>query len=136
MYNVPIAIVGFYTGLCGLILLWLTVATVKLRGKYKISLGDGGNAHMQRIMRGHVNAIENMAIILILLLIMAALNTPVYVLHGFGIAIVVSRAMHAHHFIQEDAARWTRFYSSVATVTILLLASIGLIGHSLATMLG
>ncbi len=136
MPDLSIAIVGFYAGLCGLILLWLTAATVKLRGKYKISLGDGGNAHMQRIMRGHSNAIENMAVILILLLIMAALGAPGYILHGFGIAIVVSRAMHAHHFIQEDAVRWTRFYSSVATVFILLFASVGLIGHSLLTLLG
>lgn len=131
MDTAAFAIVGLYTGLNALILLWISAATSGLRGKYKVSIGDGGNKHLQRIMRGHANAVENIAIMLLLMIIMAALGTPGYILHGFGIALTASRFFHAYHFIQEDAPRWQRFYSSVVALVTLLAAAAGVIGHSL-----
>ncbi len=133
--NASIAIIGLYAGLCALILLWISAKTSTLRQKYRVSVGDGGNKHLHRIMRGHSNAVENMSIILILLIIMAAMGSPSYVLHGFGAALVISRFFHAWHFIQEDAPRWQRFYSSVATLLIILTAAIGVITHSLVILL-
>ena len=128
------AIVGLYAGLSALILLWLSTATVQLRAKYKISIGDGDNTHLKRIMRGHVNALENMLIVLILMLAMAGMGAPASVLHGFGVVLVVSRLVHAHHFIQEDAAGGTRRYSMVANYALILIGSLGIIGHSLLSM--
>jgi len=134
MNTISFAIVGLYAGLNALILFWITLKTVALRGKYKVSIGDGGNKHLYRIMRGHSNAMENIMIVLIMMLIMAALGTPAYVLHGFGLALTISRLMHAYHFIKEDAARWQRYYGSVIAVIILLAAAVGIIGHSLVIM--
>ncbi len=135
MSTTSFAIVGLYTGLNALILLWISTVTSGLRGKYKVSVGDGGNKHLHRIMRGHANAVENIAILLLLMIIMAALGTPGYILHGFGLALTISRFFHAYHFIQEDAPRWQRFYSSVVTLIILLAAAAGVIGHSLLVIL-
>ena len=129
--NAAFATVGLYAGFCALILLWLTASTIKLRARYKVSIGDGDNKHLRRVMRGHANAVENMSIVLIMMLVMAGLGTPNYVLHGFGLVLVAARALHAHHFIQEDAPRWTRYYPSVASVFLLLGGGIGVIGHSL-----
>ena len=131
MTETSFAIVGIYAGLCALILLWISFATIKLRRILKISIGAGGNAHMYRIMRGHSNAVENMTILLILMIVMAGLGTPDYILHGFGLALVITRAMHAHHFIRSDAPRWTRFYSMVINQTLIVAGAIGVIGHSL-----
>ena len=66
MSTTSFAIVGLYTGLNALILLWISTVTSGLRGKYKVSVGDGGNKHLHRIMRGHANAVENIAILLLL----------------------------------------------------------------------
>jgi uncharacterized membrane protein YecN with MAPEG domain len=134
MNTISFAIVGFYTGLNALILLWITMKTIALRAKYKVSVGDGGNNHLHRIMRGHSNALENIMIVLIMMVIMAVLGTPSYVLHGFGLALTISRMMHAYHFVQEDAARWQRYYGSVISVLLLLAAAVGVIGHSLVIM--
>ena len=136
MDTLSIAIVGLYTGLNALILIWIFTKTVGLRGKLKISIGDGDNKHMQRIMRGHANAVESMSIVLILLLVMAALGTPALVLHGFGLVFTFSRLIHAWHFIQEDAARWQRFYGAVLTLAVTLVLAIGVIGHSIIIMMG
>ncbi len=101
MNTVSFAIVGLYAGLNALILLWISLATISLRSKYKVSIGDGGNKHLERIMRGHANAVENIVIVLILLIIMAALGTPSYVLHGFGIALTAARFFHAWHLFRR-----------------------------------
>ena len=135
MDTLSIAIVGLYTGLNALILFWLSAATIKLRGKYKISIGDGDNKHMFRIMRGHANAVENISIVLLLLLIMAALGTPALVLHGFGLVFTFARLIHAWHFIQEDAARWQRFYGTLLSLIVTLVLALGVIGHSIIIMM-
>ncbi len=136
MNTLQFAVVGFYIGLNALILLWLTMGTIRLRGKYKISIGDGDNKHMFRIMRGHANAIENMGTVLLLMLIMAALGTPSIVLHGIGIVFTFARLIHAWHFIQEDAARWLRFYGTLLTLIVTLVLALTVIGHSIIIMMG
>ncbi len=134
MNTALIAIVGLYAGLNALILLWLAFATIGLRAKHKISIGNDGNKHLERTMRGHANAIESMGIVLTLLFIMAVLGTPALVLHGLGLAFTLARLAHAWHFIQEDAPRWQRYYGTVITLIVILLAAVGTIGHSLLIM--
>lgn len=125
-----IAIVGLYAGLNTLILLWIATATGQLRAKYKIAIGDGGNPHMTRILRGHANAMENVPMAIILMLVMAALNAPIFVLHGFGIALTLGRACHAMHFIKEDAPGWQRALGASLSMLVLALAALGVIGHA------
>lgn len=43
MNTTSFAIVGLYAGLNALIILWLSLVISKLRRKYKVSIGDGGN---------------------------------------------------------------------------------------------
>lgn len=136
MDTLSIAIVGLYVGLNALILIWLSTSTIRLRGKYKISIGDGDNKHIFRIMRGHANAVENMCVVLFLLLIMAAIGTPVLVLHGFGLVFTFARLIHAWHFIQDDAPRWQRYYGTLLTLIVTLVLALGVIGHSIIIMLG
>ncbi len=93
------ATVGLYAGLKALALLWLALSTASLRGKHKVSIGDGEVKHLKRVMRGHANAVENIAILLILMLVIAALGTLVFLLHGFGILLTVNRLFHGWHFI-------------------------------------
>ena len=52
--------VGIYAALNMAVLLWIAIETGRLRGKHKVSVGDGGVKHLIRINRGHANAVENM----------------------------------------------------------------------------
>ena len=65
--------VGIYAALNMALLIWIAMATSRLRVKYKVSIGDGDIKHLTRIIRGHANAIENMPIFLIMLVV--ALHT-------------------------------------------------------------
>lgn len=128
------ATVGIYAGLNALVLLWIAVATGRLRQRTRIFIGDGGNQHMIRILRGHANALETIPIALILMLLMAAFGTPTWVLHLFGIALTVGRVLHAMHFIAEDAPGWQRALGALLSMLVVAIAALGVIGHAIALL--
>ncbi|MEE8439509.1 MAG: MAPEG family protein [Micropepsaceae bacterium] len=130
-----IAVVGLYAGLNTLILLWIAASTGKLRAKHKVSIGDGGVLHLTRILRGHANAMENVPMALILMLVMAGLQTPVFVLHGFGIVLTIGRFCHAMHFIKEDAPGWQRALGATTSMLVLGLGALGVIGHAVVRLI-
>ncbi|MCR9235165.1 MAG: MAPEG family protein [Alphaproteobacteria bacterium] len=124
-----IAAVGIYAALCAFILFWLGNSTGALRRKHRVAVGDGGNKHLIRIMRGHGNAAENIPITLIMLAIAAMIGTPVFVLHILGILFVLGRILHAWHFIQDDAPGWQRFVGFGLSALVTLVLALGLAGH-------
>lgn len=126
-----LAAVGIYAALCAFILIWLGNSTGSLRRKHRISIGDGGNKHLIRAMRGHANASENMPITLIMLTIAAIIGTPIFVLHILGLLFVVGRILHAWHFIQEDAPGWQRFIGFGLSALVTLVLALGLAGHGI-----
>ena len=68
-----LAAVGIYAALNMAILIWISFETGRLRGKHKVSIGDGGVKHLVRIMRGHANAVENMPMFFVLMLVAGSL---------------------------------------------------------------
>ncbi|PCJ90722.1 MAG: glutathione S-transferase [Hyphomicrobiales bacterium] len=131
-----LAIVGIYTALNTFILVWLSHATGNLRRKHRISIGDGGNKHLTRIMRGHANAIENMPITLLMLAIAALIGTPIFVLHIMGILFTIGRVLHAWHFIQEDASMKSRFAGFGLSFIVSAILAFGLLAHGLVQAFG
>ena len=103
-----LAAAGLYAGLSMLILFWLANETGKLRRAHKILVGDGGNKHLARIMRGSANAAEYMPLFLILLVIGALTGISTWVVHALGLSFVAGRALHAWYFIQARAPLWQR----------------------------
>lgn len=126
-----IATVGLYAAANALILTWLSFRIGGLRHSLKISIGDGGHPIMIRAMRGQANFTENVPMALILLVLMALLGTPVWVLHIFGIMLVLGRILHGIHFLSEDAPGWQRALGALSTIAVQVLAALGLVGHGL-----
>ncbi|QHQ36771.1 MAPEG family protein [Algicella marina] len=129
-------VVAFYAGLLGLVHLWLMAAVGMARGKQKVSIGDGGDPFMIRIMRGQANFCENVPITLVFLLIMALLGTPAWVLHLFGITLLAARLIHGWHFTRPDAPGWQRAAGAGLTVLLQFAIVAGLIVHGLNGMMG
>jgi uncharacterized membrane protein YecN with MAPEG domain len=63
--------VAFYTGLNGLILLWLAVEVGRVRQRVGVWQGDGGDAALTRAMRGQANFVETVPLCLLLLILIA-----------------------------------------------------------------
>ena len=150
MNQTAFAAVGIYAALNCFVLFWLVNATGQLRRRHKILIGDGGNAHLIRVMRGHANAAENMPIMLILLLVAAAMGapvaahsgrsaradaaaigTPVSAIHALGIAFTIGRVLHAQHFTLERAPQWQRSVGFMLGALSTLVAALGVLAYAL-----
>lgn len=92
MLSLPVTLAA--AAAAAIINIWLSIRIGQLRGKLKISVGDGGNEQLQRRMRAQLNFAENTPIVLILLagVEMARLGNPwlVYI----GAAYSLGRVLH------------------------------------------
>ena len=91
-------IVALYTGLNGLILFWLALAVSRVRMRSHVWVGDGGVSELVLAMRGQANFAEYVPLCLVILVAMAGLGAPAYVLQLFGLALTLGRVAHAAHF--------------------------------------
>lgn len=95
----PPILSAFYGGLLALIYLSLTWAVIARRRGDKISLGDGGDAKFAKVIRGQMNAAEQMPFIIVMLALAEMLGAPAIALHVLGVMAVVGRLLHALHFL-------------------------------------
>jgi len=85
-----------YAGLLALLLLVLSIRVIRRRGSEKISIGDGGDTSMARLIRGHANFTEYVPLALLLMLMLEMSHFSIYVLHGLGIALLIGRLIHGY----------------------------------------
>ncbi|MBB3225622.1 hypothetical protein FHW69_000212 [Luteibacter sp. Sphag1AF] len=88
-------ITGLYAALLTLWTLILAIRVIVQRNRAKVGMGDGGHAEIARGIRAHGNATEYIPLALILLLILEINQTTPWLLHLFGIALVLGRVVHA-----------------------------------------
>lgn len=119
--------VALYTGLLALVAIWIGFRVGALRGKEKITIGDGGNQRLIRAMRGHSNFTENVPLALIIMLLLAMFEVPIYAIHVAGIMLVIGRMAHAWHFTQEDAPGWQRGLGAITSTLVIVFGGIGLV---------
>ncbi|PPC75377.1 hypothetical protein C4K68_20640 [Pokkaliibacter plantistimulans] len=104
--------IGLYAGLLGLIYIFLSYRVIAGRRQYRVALGDNHVAPLQRRIRVHGNFMEYVPLALILLLLLGRL------LHAYGVSA------------EQENLRF-RISGMVATMTVLLVASLSLIGLAL-----
>ncbi|MEM8540515.1 MAG: MAPEG family protein [Pseudomonadota bacterium] len=127
-YQIALSAVGIYAAICFFILTWMGNAIGALRRKHRIAIGHGDNKHLERTMRGQANAVENMPVFLIGLLIAALMGAPAWMIHVLGLVFSVGRIVHAYHFVQEDAPIRLRFVGFAISFFAMVLLFIGLAG--------
>ena len=87
----PVSITALYAAILGLIILALGINVTVHRVKLKVSLGDGGNPEMLRMIRLHGNAIEYVPLALLLMLAYELNGGWHSALHIIGIALIAGR---------------------------------------------
>jgi len=96
----------------GLLVLWFLVLAwrvIRRRG-HGISLGDGGDPAMLRVIRGHANFAEYVPLALLLMAILELCNLSAYVLHALGAMLLIGRLLHGYAFSFTDKFRFGRFW--------------------------
>jgi uncharacterized membrane protein YecN with MAPEG domain len=95
----PLSVTALYAAILALIILALGINVTVHRVKLKVSLGDGGNPVMLRMMRLHGNAIEYLPLALVLMALYELNGGLHWILHVIGIALIAGRLI-------QTAAMW------------------------------
>lgn len=111
-------ITPLYAGILAILFFVLSVRVVAMRVT-GISLGDGGNPAMLRRVRGHANFAEYVPFILLMMAFLELSHYSIYLLHGLGVALVISRVLHGYSLSFTDKFRFGRFYGTALTFTLL-----------------
>ena len=94
------------------------------RRRRGISLGDGGNRQMLRVIRGHGNFAEYVPFVLVLMLLLELGRTSIYVLHALGITLLAARLLHAYALSFTHAFVPGRTLGAALTFGVLLVAAL------------
>jgi len=113
----------FYAGLLGL---WFFVLSLRVSQHRwgQSSLGDGGDARLVRVVRGHGNFAEYTPFILLMMVMLEIDHTSIYILHGLGIALLVARLLHGYALSFTQRWRFGRFWGAALTYTVLAIAAV------------
>ena len=109
-----------YAGLCTILVVILGLRVVLYRFGHKIGIGDGGDIVLQRRVRVHANAIENLPLALLLLGGMELNGYPAALIHGFGATLFVSRVAHAWGLSHSSGTSKGRFLGTLFTWLLML----------------
>lgn len=116
-------VTSLYLGLFGFALAFLFLRVVRLRWMYKVSLGDGGNIHLQRAISVHRNFTETVPFVLFIMYFIEQAEYSEGVVHALGAVMIISRILHFMGITYPDNQGNFRVLGSVAFVLILLIGS-------------
>ena len=110
----------------GLLVLWFVVLSVRVvRARARgVWLGDGGDAALLRVIRGHANFAEYVPLALVLLAILELSRFSIYLLHALGIALVVARLLHGYALSFTPHFKFGRFWGAALTFVVLLIEAV------------
>jgi len=105
-----------YISLLALLIIVLAYRVTTFRQGEKISLGEENSSKaMKSAIRAHGNAVENIPIAALLLLMLELNSTNPLLLHVFGVVLVVSRVAHAWGLSKRSGPSVGRFYGTLFT---------------------
>lgn len=116
--SVPIS--SLYTALLGILVVALGFLVTRQRQRGKVTFGDGGHEPLARAIAVHRNAIEYIPIALLLLLTAEANHGGPRLLQGFGVALVISRLLHAWGLGRQSGSSAGRFLGTLGTWMVIL----------------
>lgn len=122
-----LSITALYAAILALIVVALGINVTVHRAKLKISLGDGGNPQMLRMIRIHANAVEYLPLALVLMLVYEINGGMPMALHTAGIALVIGRVLQSWGMWSTEVPGFNRGAGQTLTwVTIAALAALNL----------
>ncbi|WP_226549935.1 MAPEG family protein [Celeribacter naphthalenivorans] len=125
-----LTLTALYAGLAGLMYLYMSIYVIKQRLNIGQGLGDGGDDTLTRRIRAHGNFNEYAPLTLVLIAGFEAQGAPALLVHLAGIALIVSRGLHAYG-MQGGDKEWGRKYGILSTFALLLVLSLANIGLAL-----
>lgn len=117
---------ALYVALSAFLILWLALHVIRIRRQNRISVGDGGNLKLLTAMAAQSNAIEYIPIALLLLLVLEYNGGPVWLIHIFGILLLLGRLIHARYLLLDNL-RGRVMGMQITIFVILAMASLNIV---------
>lgn len=114
-----------WVGLHVLLMLYLKFKVGATRNRTKVDFGAGDNEQMQRAMRVQGNAVEDVPVALLGLIMLAFLSAPLWLLHASGGVLLVSRILHAFGLGRSGGVSFGRLVGTLGSVIAMLTIAIG-----------
>lgn len=115
-----------YASLSALLIVWLSLKTIKERRSNKISIGNGGVDSLKLAIAAHSNAIEYIPIALILLFALEYNQGNIFLVHFSGMSLLTGRIIHARGLLSSNLKQ--RVLGMKITIyTILVLAAVNML---------
>jgi uncharacterized membrane protein YecN with MAPEG domain len=96
-----------YLGILALLYAALSIRVVLLRGRYQVSLGDGGRTELTSAIRAHAHFAEYVPIIVLMIVLLEMSGSTAVRLHLMLGALLLARILHP--FGMSAAPRTWRF---------------------------
>jgi uncharacterized protein len=127
MIPLILEITPFYIGLFLFFGIYLSMNVIKLRRKYKIGVGNGGNEDLARAVRVHGNFIEQVPLALIGLAMIEAQQLHFVFVHLLGLLFFFARIMHARGLAESAGKTKGRFIGMVITFGVQAIIGLALV---------
>lgn len=121
------SITALYAAVLALVLVVLSVRTLRLRRKLKVAIGHGNQPLLERAMRVHANFCEYVPIALLLVYFLEAANVNPYWIHALGIGLLVGRLLHAFGVSKASENYRYRIIGMALTFTVIISSSLGIL---------
>jgi uncharacterized membrane protein YecN with MAPEG domain len=120
-------VTSLYAALATLLVIGLALLVVDQRRRSAVGLGDGGDRRLLQRIRVHANAVENLPLGLVLLLLLELLGTAPMWLHAFGAMLLLARVLHAWGFLRRSGPSFGRMVGTVLTWLTMLAMAVALL---------
>lgn len=129
-------ITGFYASLCAFAVILYIMHIARLRYRYQVSLGDGGEEHLSRFVRAHGNFVETVPLALILMLILEMFGMALWVIHWLGLILLLGRVSHFIGVTTGKSYGPYRMAGILMTFAVYIIAGVLLISKYIMLLLG
>lgn len=116
-----------YAALLALVFVALSIRTIRLRRRYRVGVGDGNHAGLQRAARVHANFAEYVPLALLLVYFAESGGAPPLLIHTLAIALLCGRLLHAWGVSQTSENYRYRVCGMALTFSVIITACLFLL---------
>lgn len=122
--SINLTITALYASLLTLVFLTLSFNIIRLRWKFKVGVGDGGERMLTKAIRVHGNFSEYIPIALILLACYELSGASAIWLHALGGTLLLGRVLHAIGLSKSIGTSMPRFVGTSSTFVVLVILAL------------
>ncbi|MBX9806079.1 MAG: MAPEG family protein [Alphaproteobacteria bacterium] len=113
-----------FSGIFGLLYIYLSAQVTLLRVKYQVGLGHGGHLDLLKAIRIHGNFSEYVPFALFLMFLSELIGGQSWMIHTLGVILVIARVLHIVGLRKTEGPSIYRLLGASLTWAVILIFSV------------